>query len=304
MLPRTGQPLGPAMAASNPPAGLCNRGGNIAESRDHWSRKTWGPRPLVAAFTVCTFVHTALLWGLPVVGVPVLIHLINMLRHRRVRWAAMEFLLRSHKKNRTWVTLKQLLLLLYGGWPPWRWWCSWWPSRDWPASGAGCSRPLDPLRRPARRQFLDVRLLGPHQRLPAGQGGREPDRQGRGRRRPPAVHAAAFLPGERRRAPPSPTVGEGGGRRFRPAARRPGGPLGGVGDRGRARGGPKAVDELLLGSAAASDCVVTWSPISAPAIGTPPTPLRQTRRVEAGRTEGPPGRLRSTPPGPTWPSPS
>ena len=58
------------------------------------------------------FVHTSLLWGLPVVGVPVLIHLINMLRHRRIRWAAMEFLLVSQRKNRTWVTLKQLLLLL------------------------------------------------------------------------------------------------------------------------------------------------------------------------------------------------
>jgi len=59
-----------------------------------------------------TFVHPALLWGLPIVGVPVLIHLINMLRHRRVDWAAMEFLLLSQKKNRTWILLKQLLLLL------------------------------------------------------------------------------------------------------------------------------------------------------------------------------------------------
>ena len=53
-----------------------------------------------------------LLWGLPIVGIPVLIHLINMMRHRRVEWAAMEFLLASQKKNRTWVLLKQLLLLL------------------------------------------------------------------------------------------------------------------------------------------------------------------------------------------------
>ncbi len=46
------------------------------------------------------------------VALPILIHLINMLRHRRVEWAAMEFLLASHKKHRTWVRLKQLLLLL------------------------------------------------------------------------------------------------------------------------------------------------------------------------------------------------
>lgn len=59
-----------------------------------------------------TFVHPALLWGLLLAGVPVLIHLINMMRHRRVEWAAMEFLLVSQKKNRTWVLLKQLLLLL------------------------------------------------------------------------------------------------------------------------------------------------------------------------------------------------
>ena len=58
------------------------------------------------------FLHAPLLWGLLAVGLPVLIHLINMLRHRRVAWAAMEFLLVSQKKNRTWVILKQLLLLL------------------------------------------------------------------------------------------------------------------------------------------------------------------------------------------------
>ncbi len=58
------------------------------------------------------FVYSPLLWGLLIVGVPVLIHLINMLRHRRVEWAAMEFLLASRKKNRTWIVFKQLLLLL------------------------------------------------------------------------------------------------------------------------------------------------------------------------------------------------
>jgi hypothetical protein len=58
------------------------------------------------------FLYSPLLWGLLIVGVPVLIHLINMLRHRRVEWAAMEFLLASQKKNRTWIVFKQLLLLL------------------------------------------------------------------------------------------------------------------------------------------------------------------------------------------------
>jgi hypothetical protein len=64
-----------------------------------------------------SFLHPTLFWtlGLPTLGVvalPVLIHLINMMRHRRLDWAAMEFLLVSQKKHRTWVILKQLLLLL------------------------------------------------------------------------------------------------------------------------------------------------------------------------------------------------
>jgi hypothetical protein len=59
-----------------------------------------------------SFVHPALLWGLALVGLPVLIHMINLWRQRRVPWAAMEFLLASQRKNRTWVLLKQLLLLL------------------------------------------------------------------------------------------------------------------------------------------------------------------------------------------------
>lgn len=58
------------------------------------------------------FVHQALTWGFLLALVPLLIHLINMLRHRRVQWAAMEFLLASYKKHRTWIWLKQLLLLL------------------------------------------------------------------------------------------------------------------------------------------------------------------------------------------------
>ena len=58
------------------------------------------------------FTYPALAWGLLIVGLPVLIHLINVLRLRRVQWAAMEFLLKSHKKHKRWVWLKQFLLLL------------------------------------------------------------------------------------------------------------------------------------------------------------------------------------------------
>lgn len=58
------------------------------------------------------FSYPALLWGLPVIGLVVLIHLINMFRHRRVPWAAMEFLLAGYKKSRTRILLQQLLLIL------------------------------------------------------------------------------------------------------------------------------------------------------------------------------------------------
>lgn len=50
-------------------------------------------------------------WGLPLVAAPLVIHLINLLRHRRVEWAAMEFLLASRKKYRTRAMLRQILLL-------------------------------------------------------------------------------------------------------------------------------------------------------------------------------------------------
>lgn len=60
-----------------------------------------------------TFDFTSLLWwGLPLAAAPVVIHLINLLRHRVVDWAAMEFLLASQRKYRTRILLKQLLLLL------------------------------------------------------------------------------------------------------------------------------------------------------------------------------------------------
>jgi hypothetical protein len=59
-----------------------------------------------------SFLFPSLLWiGLPLVGVPVLIHLINLRRQQKIRWAAMQFLLVSERQNRRWVLFKQLLLL-------------------------------------------------------------------------------------------------------------------------------------------------------------------------------------------------
>ena len=50
--------------------------------------------------------------GVALISAPIIIHLINRLRYRRVRWAAMEFLLKSMKRNRRRIILQQLLLLL------------------------------------------------------------------------------------------------------------------------------------------------------------------------------------------------
>src|SRR4029079_13705093 len=50
--------------------------------------------------------------GAALVASPVVIHLINRLRYKRVRFAAMEFLLQSQQRNRRRVMMEQLLLLL------------------------------------------------------------------------------------------------------------------------------------------------------------------------------------------------
>src|SRR4249920_1139767 len=46
------------------------------------------------------------------VSLPILIHLINRMRFKRIRWAAMEFLLKSQKRNRRRLIIEQLILLM------------------------------------------------------------------------------------------------------------------------------------------------------------------------------------------------
>jgi hypothetical protein len=58
------------------------------------------------------FLFQPLVYGFLLVLVPLLVHLINLIRHRKQPWAAMDFLLASYKKHRRWVLLKQWLLLL------------------------------------------------------------------------------------------------------------------------------------------------------------------------------------------------
>ncbi len=50
--------------------------------------------------------------GGALVSSPIVIHLINRMRFKRLRWAAMEFLLKSQKRNRRRLIIEQLILLL------------------------------------------------------------------------------------------------------------------------------------------------------------------------------------------------
>ncbi|MBW3543539.1 MAG: BatA domain-containing protein [Planctomycetes bacterium] len=59
------------------------------------------------------FLHPAMVpVGAALVAAPIIIHLINRMRFRRVRFAAMEFLLASQQRNRRRVLIEQLILLL------------------------------------------------------------------------------------------------------------------------------------------------------------------------------------------------
>ena len=59
-----------------------------------------------------TFPALISVYLLPFLALVLAIHLIHLLRHRKVRWAAMDFLLESKKKNQKSIRLKQIMLLL------------------------------------------------------------------------------------------------------------------------------------------------------------------------------------------------
>lgn len=60
-----------------------------------------------------TFLQPFILWGLPLILLPVIIHFINRLRHRRQRWAAMQFLLAATRSSVSHARLRQMLVLLF-----------------------------------------------------------------------------------------------------------------------------------------------------------------------------------------------
>ncbi len=55
--------------------------------------------------------NPAFWWGATAISAPIIIHLINRLRYRRIRWAAMEFLLKSQQRNKRKLIIEQLILL-------------------------------------------------------------------------------------------------------------------------------------------------------------------------------------------------
>src|SRR5262245_44579841 len=50
--------------------------------------------------------------GGALISAPIIIHLINRMRFKRLRWAAMEFLLKAQKRSRRRLIIEQLILLL------------------------------------------------------------------------------------------------------------------------------------------------------------------------------------------------
>src|SRR3954467_9712087 len=58
-----------------------------------------------------TFLQSFILWGLPLLLLPVIIHLVNRMRHRTVHWAAMQFLLQATQSSTSHAKLRQFLIL-------------------------------------------------------------------------------------------------------------------------------------------------------------------------------------------------
>src|SRR5271165_5734279 len=60
-----------------------------------------------------TFLQPFILLGLPLMLVPVIIHLLNRLRHRPKPWAAMRFLVSATRSSVSQNRLRQFLILLF-----------------------------------------------------------------------------------------------------------------------------------------------------------------------------------------------
>ncbi len=58
-----------------------------------------------------SFLQPWLLWGLPLVAIPIIIHLLNQWRFQTMPWAAMMFLLAARRMTRGYSRLRQWLIL-------------------------------------------------------------------------------------------------------------------------------------------------------------------------------------------------
>ena len=64
---------------------------------------------------LAAFVTPAILWGGTAVAAPILIHLFARRRFRRVRWAAIDFLLQAERVNRRRMRIEHLILRFNDG---------------------------------------------------------------------------------------------------------------------------------------------------------------------------------------------
>jgi len=60
-----------------------------------------------------TFLQPAMLAALPIIALPIIIHLINQRRFQTIRWAAMMFLLAANRMSRGYARIRQWLILLF-----------------------------------------------------------------------------------------------------------------------------------------------------------------------------------------------
>ena len=58
-----------------------------------------------------TFLQPFILWGLPLALLPIIIHLLNRMRYRTQRWAAMSFLFSANRASTRYAKLRQWLIL-------------------------------------------------------------------------------------------------------------------------------------------------------------------------------------------------
>ena len=54
-----------------------------------------------------------MLWGLALGALPILIHLFNRLRHRKMPWAAMMFLRMANRKSTKYAKIRQWMVLMF-----------------------------------------------------------------------------------------------------------------------------------------------------------------------------------------------